>query len=289
MTDISSISSEELTQRRRQLRRQRRSRFLQTAWQILSMTGLTVGVIWLVSKPDWMVRDPSQIVIEGNKSLSPDMIRAMVPINYPQSVLALKPEAIARQLETESPIAEATVSRRMFPPGVIIQIQERHPIATVYASPSSSVTLPTNKSFDNLFPIALVDEKGTWIPYEKFASLNQSQKLPPLKVIGLQEQYRAQWISLYQTISRSPVKVTSIDWREPSNLILQTEIGTVHCGPFGARFSEQLTILDRMRKLPDNIDTDEIAYIDLSNPDVPMLELVSGKDLRKRLEDSSEN
>lgn len=276
MTDISSISSEELTERRRQLRRKRRGRFLQTSWQILSMTGLTIGIVWAVTLPDWMLHDSSQIVIEGSKSLSPEMIRAKLPIDYPESVLAIQPEAIARVLETEAPIAEATVSRRMFPPSIIIRIQERQPVATVYSSPNSSISLPTNQGFDDLFVIALLDEQGTWMPYEQFASFNQSQKLPRLKVMGIQEQYRAQWVSLYQAISQSPVKISSIDWREPSNLILQTEIGKVHFGPFGPRFSEQLKVLDQMRKLPENIEKNQVAYIDLSNPDTPMLEMVPG-------------
>lgn len=239
------------------------------------MTGITVGVIWLVTLPDWMLSDPSQVVIEGSKSLSPDMIRAMLPISYPQSVLALQPEALARQLEAEAPIADATVTRRMFPPRVIVHIQERHPIAVVYADPQNSLPLPQGK-FEHLVATALLDSEGTWIPYEQYVNLNPSQKLPNLKVVGIQEHYRTQWKSLYDTLSRSPIKVTTIDWREPSNLILHTNLGLVHCGPFGTRFAEQLKILDQMRKLPDSLETEKIAYIDLSNPDMPMLELTAG-------------
>lgn len=275
MTDISATSSEELSQRRRHLRRQRRSRFFQRSWQAISMVAVTSGILWLVSKPDWMLRDPSQVVIEGNHSLSADMIRAMLPINYPQSVLSLQPESLAHQLETEAPIADARVTRRMFPPSLLVQIRERLPIATVYAGTSSMAFM--NKNLDNLVVVALLDEKGTWIPYEKFASFNQTQKLPALKVIGIQAQYRSQWVKLYQSVSKSPVKIQTIDWREPSNLILQTDLGLIHCGPYSeVRFPEQLRVLDRMRKLPDNVDADEIAYIDLSNPDMPMLELTAG-------------
>ncbi|MCU0526438.1 MAG: FtsQ-type POTRA domain-containing protein [Elainella sp. Prado103] len=276
MADISVTSSEELTHRRKQLRHQRRSRFLQRSWQVISMIGVTSGVIWLISKPDWMLRDPSQVTIEGNQSLSADMIRAMLPINYPQSILSLQPETLAHQLETEAPIADARVTRRMFPPGVFIQIRERRPIATVYAGTNSNAA-PVNKNLDHLFVVALLDEKGTWMPYEKFASFNQSQKLPALKVIGIQAQYQSQWVKLYEAISKSPVEIQTIDWREPSNVILHTEIGLIHCGPYSeTRFAEQLRVLDRMRKLPDNIDADEIAYIDLSNPKMPMLELTTG-------------
>lgn len=276
MTDISTVSSDELTQRRRQLRRQRRSRFLQKSWQILSMTGLTVGVVWLVTLPDWMLNDPSQITIEGSKTFSPDVIRALLPIEYPQSVLSLQPEALARQLEAEAPIADATVTRRMFPPGILIHIRERIPVATVYTDPDHSATLPQNKGFENLFAVALLDDQGTWIPYEQYVTFDRSEKLPELKVIGIQEQQQSQWASIYAALSHSPIKVTTIDWREPSNLILHTDIGLVYCGPLSDRFPEQLKVLDQMRKLPDNIESNTVAYIDLSNPDMPMLELTPG-------------
>jgi cell division protein FtsQ len=275
MTDISSISSDELTQRRRQLRRQRRARFLQTSWQIISMTGLTAGVVWMVTLPDWMLRDPSQVVIEGSKSLSPDVIRSMLPIAYPQSILALQPETLARQLEAEAPIADATVTRRIFPPGVTIHIQERHPVAVVYADPPTAVTLPRS-GLEHSFITALLDEQGTWMPYEQYAAFNHSQKLPALKVIGIREHDQTQWQNLYDSLSRSPIKVTTIDWREPGNLILHTDLGVVHFGPFGNRFPAQLKVLDQMRKLPDTLETDQIAYIDLSNPEMPMLELTAG-------------
>jgi cell division protein FtsQ len=273
MTDISSISSDELTERRRQLRQKRRLRFLQTSWQILAMTGLTIGVVWVVTLPDWMLRNPSQVAITGDTSLSPDVIRGLLPIRYPQSVLALQPEAIANQLEKQTPIAKATVTRRLFPPGIVIQIEERHPVAAVYASLDS---LTPQKNLDSLFAVALLDEAGTWMPYEQYLSFNRSAKLPALKIIGIQEQNHPEWSNLYQSISRSPVKVSLVDWREPGNLILQTELGTVHCGPFGSQFSKQLQVLDQMRKLPDKIAADKIAYIDLTNPDMPMLELVNG-------------
>jgi cell division protein FtsQ len=250
------------------------------------MTGLTLGVIWMVTLPDWMIRDPRQIVIQGNKSLSSDMIRAMLTISYPESILALRPDALAQQLKQQAPIADATVTRRMFPPSMVVQVQERHPVATVYVSPSTSLT--PNRRFDNLFATALIDGAGVWIPYEKFVALNQSQKLPALKVIGLQEQYQAQWVSLYQAVSRSPVKITMIDWREPSNLILYTDIATVHCGPFGSRFEQQLQILDQMRQLPDNIKSEQVAYIDLSNPDMPMLELAPAKTKSRRAVEQEE-
>jgi cell division protein FtsQ len=204
------------------------------------------------------------------------VIRGILPIRYPQSVLALQPDAIVRQLEKQAPIAKATVTRRLFPSIVMIQIEERHPVATVYAGSESVVTLP-QRGIDTLFPMALLDQGGTWMPYDQYIAFNPSVKLPDLRVLGMQDQYRSQWSELYQVVSRSPVKISVIDWRDAGNLILQTEIGIVHCGAFdSSQFAKQLRVLDQMRKLSDNVAADKVAYIDLTNPDRPMLQLVNG-------------
>jgi cell division protein FtsQ len=81
---------------------------------------------------------------------------------------------------------------------------------------------------------------------------------------------------VYKAVSRSPVKVFEIDWQNPANLILKTELGKVHFGPYSSRFTEQLSILDRMRELPTHISPSQIAYIDLKNPEFPAIQMNKG-------------
>ena len=69
------------------------------------------------------------------------------------------------------------------------------------------------------------------------------------------------------------MKISQIDWRDPGNLILKTELGIVYFGAYSDRFSGQLRILDQMRELPDQVSLDQIAYIDLRNPEVPLIEM----------------
>jgi cell division protein FtsQ len=287
MADIPTISRTELAERRRQLRWQRRWRILQTSWQVIAMGGLTMGLIWVVTLPDWMLRDASQIEVEGNKFLSADTIRTLLPIKYPQFLLTLQPKTLTQRLESQAPIAEATVSRHLFPPGLTVRIQERYPVAIVYSSPTAhpssqqgnSPNVGSNhasslRSENASNPVALLDERGTFIPYESYVALNRSRQLPNLKIVGMQEQYRSQWTSLYQQVSRSPVKILEIDWREPGNLILHSELGTIYCGSYGSRFAEQLRTLDQLRQLPEKIEAQEIDFIDLRNPRTPLVKLV---------------
>lgn len=276
MADISSVSQSELLDRRRQLRHQRRLRLLQTLWHLLALGGIAGGLIWGLSRSDWMLRHPGQITIEGNRVLSTATIRSVLPIRYPQSLLTLQPQSIAHQLELEAPIADATVTRRLFPPGLIVQIQERYPVAIVHFSSPQEVPAVSSSSSRSGQPAkaAFIDEEGAWIPYDVYVALNPSQQLPELKVFGLQEQHRSQWVNLYQQVSRSPIKISEIDWRSPANLILRTELGIVYLGTYSSRFADQLRVLDQLRNLPQQIDLDQIAYIDLRNPDAPLIEMI---------------
>jgi cell division protein FtsQ len=277
MTDISSISRAELAARRRQLRRQRRWRILQTSWQVVAISGLAFGAVWIATLPDWVLRDPAQVEIEGNKVLTTDTIRSLLAIKYPQFLLALEPDAIAKRLEdSQAPIAEAHVIRRLFPPSITVHIQERYAVAVVYMIPVTRAAHPKQKIAPPAepVPVSLLDDRGYILSYEKYVSLNKSRNLPTLKVFGMQEQYRSQWASLYNLISRSPVQISEINWREPGNLMLQTEIGTVHLGSYSpSRLAEQLQALDQMRKLPEQVDATQIEYIDLNQPKTPQVKM----------------
>ncbi|HEY9661451.1 MAG TPA: FtsQ-type POTRA domain-containing protein [Allocoleopsis sp.] len=273
MTDISSVSQSELVNRRRQLRQQRRLRLLQTIWQVLALGSMAGGLVWGLSQIDWMLRRASQVTIEGNKVLSADTIRSILPIHYPQSILTLQPQVIAQRLETEAPIADATVTRRLFPPGLTVRIQERYPVAVVYMAGAQPAPGAKPKPGQKPQQQALLDEEGAWIPYDVYVALNPTQKLPGLKVLGMREEYRSHWASLYEQISRSPVKISEIDWRNPADLVLKTELGLVHFGSYSPRFSEQLKALDQLRDLPKQVSLDQISYIDLRNPEVPLVEM----------------
>jgi len=265
MAEFVSISRTELSERRRRLRRQRQLRAIQAIWRSLAVMSMAGGLIWVSTSPVWVIRQADQIVIEGNQHLSVRTIQSLLPISYPQSLWAVEPQAIARQLKARAPIANVTITRQIFPPRLTVQIQERHPVAIA----NFSVSNPSSTPIPN---VVLLDEEGTWIPLENYTSLSQTIELPTLKVLGMQEQYRSQWKALYPIISHSPIQVTSIDWRNPSNLILITNLGTVYLGPYSNRIKEQLQVLDQMRQLPAMIDKRQIAYIDLRNLTSPLVQ-----------------
>lgn len=261
-------------------------RSLQAMWRSLFVGGLASGLVWAITLPDWVIRQPEQIVIEGNHFLSAQTIRSLLPMSYPQSILRVEPEAIAKSLESQAPIAEATVTRQLLPPGLTIQVKERKPVAiAVGIAPKGAIermnAVQNAKISQSTSAIGLLDEQGVWMQLSNYPQLKQNQELPKLKVMGRSEHYQAYWSEVYQAVSRSPVKVFEIDWQNPTNLILKTELGNVHLGPYTSRFPDQLAVLDRMRELPSHLQSSKIAYIDLKNPDLPAIQIKKGSETEK--------
>ncbi|HEY9884811.1 MAG TPA: FtsQ-type POTRA domain-containing protein [Thermosynechococcaceae cyanobacterium] len=270
-SSIGSVSRTELAQRRQKLRQRRRVRFLQASWRTLAICGLTAGAIWTATLPLWVIQRPEQVRIEGNHFIPVRTLRSLLPIPYPQSLFRVEPQAIARGLQAKAPIAEVVVSRQLFPPGLVVQVKERLPVALALPSVTP---LPTDVKSASTTKGGLLDENGMLMPLESFVALDQSLKLPALKVIGKPESYRSSWSKLYRELKQGPpVNVSEIDWRDPANVILKTELGMVHIGPYSWQFSSQLKTLDRMRSLARDSRFSQITYIDLRNPDNPIVQM----------------
>jgi len=278
MTSKTSISWSDLTQRRRILRSRRRLKQLQFLWRMLIVTSLLGGSIWATTRPVWVLRDESnQIIVEGNHLLSEQAIQSLLPLDSPQYLLQIEPEAIARALKSHPPIADVTVTRQLFPPSLIVQVQERVPVAIGLTKRSEG-----SSTLDAKASTGFLDQTGVWIPIQSYNSQVRSKlKSLNLKVIGPPEQYRSYWTQLYQAVSRSPVKVTEIDCQDSANLILKTELGIVHLGPYTPQLTEQLKVLDQMRQISTKMKSSQIAYIDLKNPQTPLVQMNQSQELVK--------
>ncbi|MEA5582681.1 FtsQ-type POTRA domain-containing protein [Nodularia harveyana UHCC-0300] len=264
MAGIVSVSQKDLAQRRKKIRRQQQMKIIQALWRTAALSGLAGGLLWVALQPIWVLNTPKQIVIKsGDQVLSPSVMQSLLVMSYPQSLWRIQPNAIANSLKQQPTIAEATVNRRLFPPGLTIEVQERLAVAIAQS--------PQQKS-----PGDLLDASGILIPLDKYKLLNPSRQLPTLKIIGSPEQYRSAWSQVYPVLSQSSVKITEIDWQDPTNIILTTELGDVHLGAVSSKLTEQIKVLAQMRYLSAKIDFSQIQYIDLKNPVSPLVQLNQG-------------
>lgn len=281
MASFGAVSQTDLGRRRQELRRLRRVRSAAVVWQTLAASAMAGGLLWWIAQPAWLIARSEQVKVEGNQWLSDKAVRSLVPLSYPQSLWGIQPQALAEKLESRGPIAKAKVTRNLFPPSLTVEVAERLPVAV--AQPTAMLRSNSDRE-----KVGWLDARGGWMPSESYSAVRSANSsigpgsspgtqpqhpLPTLKVIGPLELYRASWPKFYQGLSTLTVKVFEIDWQNPNNLILKTEIGTVHLGPYSSRTIEQLKVLDRMRQLPKQLSSSKIAYIDLKNPANPIVHL----------------
>ena len=274
MGEFTSTSRQALQQRRKTLRRQRQTKVFQGVWRFFALSGLAAGVVWGASLPVWLIRHPDQVAISGNQLLATATVRELLPVTYPQSLLELEPTAIATHLKAHAPIADAVVSRRLLPPGIEIRLQERQPVALSLPDEALIATDHPSTTDPRQLQVGLVDAQGFWIPKDSFTNLDAADALPDLKVRGLRDHNQSSWPQLYASLRQSPVTVFEIDWRNPNNLILHTDLGMIHFGSYGARFPQQLAALDQMRNLNEQFNTQQVAYINLTNPEKPTVQMM---------------
>lgn len=274
MAGMISVDRTDLRYRRHKLRRQRQMKIIQAIYRTFAVSSLLGGLLWVASQPMWVLESPKQIEIKSaNRSLSPEAIQTVLVLSYPQSLWRISPSRVADSLTKQPTIAKASVNRRMFPPGLIIDIQERVPVARALTNQQATINRDTNTASST----GLLDANGIWMNQEKYTSLNPTVKLPSLIVIGSFEQYRPYWNQLYQSVSQSSVKVTLINCQDPTNIILKTELGYVHLGAASPQISEQIKVLDQMSHLHTQLNPNQIEYIDLKNPESPLVQMNQNK------------
>ncbi|MDP5018327.1 FtsQ-type POTRA domain-containing protein [Anabaena sp. UHCC 0187] len=299
MAGILSVSRINLAQRRQKLRRQRQIKVIQAIWRTVAVTGFASALLWVAIQPMWVLKDSEQIVIKSGDSearprtqlLTQKDIYSLLGLSSPQSLWRIEPSVIADSLRKQPHIAQATVNRRLLPPGLIIEIQERVPVAIAQIRKDQAVTncilapsftgkpsniqscLQNSNGANQENQLGLLDASGVLMPMAKYISINPKVKLPQMIVIGLTAQYKLFWTQMYKAISQSSLKVTEIDFQDPTNLILKTELGNVHLGSPSNKIPEQIQVLVQMRHLPTKVNLRNIDYIDLKNPTTPVVQV----------------
>ena len=264
---------QDLARRRQYLRDRRRYKFYKGAWRSLALTGFAAGLLWLATSPIWLIRNPSQLAISNNELLPDEAVQALLPLTYPQPLLKVKPKDLEASLETHAPIAEAAVNRRLLPPGLHIRVKEREPVAVTLPDTASPMQKIPDESAAFRSP-GLIDAEGYWMPRNSFQALGSAASEPGLTVRGMRAGDEKDWQAIYEAIDQSPVQITAIDWTRPSNLILQSDLGAVHLGPYGKGFEAQLAALDQLRSLNEKVNPEKVAFIDLHDPDHPVVEIL---------------
>lgn len=243
-------------QRRQKIRRQNQCRFWLDIWQTLASGGATVSLGWLLLHPMWWVKKNEQITIYTEGLLTETKVRELLSLEQPQPLWQLSPTVLTEKLHQQAIVAQVRVRRQAFPSRVEVWVRERHPVA---------VLVPPSQGF--------LDPDGNQLSAEYAPILRKLKRYPELRVQGWHPTQKSLWPQVYQAVIGSPVRVTSINWENPGDIRLQTELGLIRLGGDLHQLPAQLTALDRLRNLPRQVPLQRIAAIDLSDPQSPLVEL----------------
>ncbi len=258
---------DELTKRRRELRHRRRWRLVQGVWQLLAVSGLTASLLVLATSSAWVISKPTQVRIIGNHEITTEALYRILNFRYPESILQVQPRALEQALLAQAPLAQASVTRRLWPPEILVTVREKTPVALTLPGP---VVLARDLSPLEEQP-GILDDQGVWLP---LTALQAQAPKPDLTVVGIKPQDLRYWKPFYAALRLSQVKVTQVDWRNPENLILTTSLGLVYLGPYdGQVFPQQIHRLNQLVGLPRKVPLTKFSYLDLRNPNLPTLQL----------------
>jgi cell division protein FtsQ len=254
-----TIFASELKNKLSLLKRQRQQEKQRSLWRAFIVSSLTGGLLWLAIFPQWQITQKAQVQISGEHLIKEEKIFTLLDLSLPQFIWTIPPEKLSQQLESIPAIATAKVKRQIFPCKLTISIAERTPVALVLSAGQ----------------VGFLDAKGIMIP-SNFYELNEQFPFPKIKVINWQPEYRLYWLQIYNLLTYySQIKIWEIRWQESNNLVLKTEIGTVYLGSPADRLKDKFAVLAKLKNLPEYLKTSQIAYIDLSNPDVRLIQRYS--------------
>lgn len=226
-------------------------------WRSCLIISCALGLGLLATLPYWQIKHQSQISFVGKKLVSQDSIYNALGFTYPQLIWTINGSNLAQKVQSIPAIEVARIDKQIAPPQLIIHLQERVPVAIA----------------TSLGQVGFLDIHGEWIPQDLYANFNDGFTLPKLTVLNYQPQYKQSWISIYQLISFYPeLKVNEVQWNHSNSLFIQTKIGRVFLGADLSRLEQQFKIISKLQKLPEHIERRKIAYIDLSNPNIDLIQ-----------------
>lgn len=226
-------------------------------WRACFMISCVTGLGLLATVPNSQIKKSSQIEINGEQLVSENTIRRALKFSYPQFIWSINGIDLTRKIESIPSVKAVKVSKQIIPPRITISLQEKTPVALSTSSGQ----------------VGFLSEQGEWIEQKFYDNTNLDIPLPKLKVINYQPRLKSVWSEIYQLNLLYPeLKITEVHWREGDRIFLKTRIGQVLLGSEASRLEQQFKIISKLENLSQRVDAEEIAYIDLSNPGVNLIQ-----------------
>lgn len=226
-------------------------------WRSCALGFCAISVFLVFNLPYWQIQYQSQIEVNGNKLTSKEFVFSTLNFSYPQYIWTINGVNLAHEIESIPSIAAVRINKSIIPPKLIVSLQEKEPVAVATFAGK----------------VGFLDISGHWIAQRFYDNMAADLALPKLKVVNYRPEYRPSWLRIYELILRySELQVTELHWGQSSDLFLYTKIGKVFLGSDRSQLKQQFKTMLKLKKLPDYIEGSKVSYIDLSNPNLNLIQ-----------------
>nr|ASQ39830.1 cell division protein FtsQ [Glaucocystis sp. BBH] len=210
---------------------------------------ISTGLYILLISPACWISDYQSVEIYGNKFVSTDRLKKTIlsPYKHAEWVWWMHPSQIKYRLKKNHRIIQKIyISRQLFPSKIQIYISEYDIVGIIFDDDGNQIR-------------GLLSREGVIIPISKDIHFKNLDKMRLSNFVGIRginnffEGNQNLWIPIYEKLKSCPVKIFGIDWRDPENLILETEIGTIYVGEYSG-IKEFGNILQSMHGIKKYLD-----------------------------------
>ena len=259
---VGEVSLRPGSERRRQLRQERRADQLRNLWRLVMFSAMASGLGYGLLRQGWTLGSPSQVEVSGSKLVSREQVIQAAGIRFPQPLLDLQPRQLAQILSVALPVETVQVSRLMLPPRLRFELVDRSAVGRAERRGATGLEQ------------GYVDRLGNWISVRQNLGL-QLQDTQNLRVIGWNERHRA---SLAEVLSQRQAfggSLREIRFDPGGSLWLGTTgLGPMRLGPPDGQLGRRLRVAAHLSTtLPAQLKGQRPQAVDLSDPDQPELSI----------------
>ena len=248
-------------ERRRRLRQERKRERLIQLWRFSLLGSSAMALGWVLLSQGWTLRRDDQVRVQGSERLGVEAVIEAAQLRFPQPLLSLQPQAIEAQLLKKLPIQGVAVQRRLLPPGLSVQLEDRRPLARA-----------TRKGAQGIEQ-GMVDRRGHWMA--RTPDEHGERPESDIQVLGWTQAQRPTLSRLLERRDQLGSPLQTIAFQANGSLSLRTQaLGLVHFGNDPRLLDQQLvTLIQLSRSLPDHLRNQPGSSLDLRDPSKPELQL----------------
>lgn len=253
-------------ERRRRLRLARRRERMIHLWRLTVLGSTATALGWLLITQGWTLSSKDQVKVSGSERLGADAVIEASRLRFPLSLLSLQPKELEATLLKTLPVQGASVQRRLLPPGLTVQLEDRRPLA--------AATRQGPKGLER----GMVDGLGQWMVRTDADHGERPQT--EIQVQGWTAAHREVLASLLKQRDQLGSRLQTITIAPDGSLSVTTaSLGLVQLGSDPSLLDQQLVTLSQLtRSLPKELRQQAGSSLDLSDPGKPELQLPAPAD-----------